>query len=230
MINYIGQLRVYSLADLLFLLIVAGASPTSTLLWGAVGLWVGFLDYLESSHQHQNRARVPEWFAWVTWSISVVMFLRIEGLVFILLSIIYAKKKHGQWGLVAPFVRGLQTLMLIVPNTGYVAWLPWVAALAIGWRNKKGDERDVEEDRADGMQTWPVAMGQEHDEPFGHLLGLVATTWLWWLFSNFSAWVPIMLDVIEVSTYWWTPRSSNKNANLSVRGKILLYHGRWGGR
>lgn len=147
-----------------------------------------------------------------------------------LFTLIYAWKKRKPWGLVSPFVRGLQTLVIVGGIAGYGHAFPWVAALLTAVRNLLGDVRDATEDADAKIYTWP-AKWKWKSQPLAHLLGIYGTTMTWWLFvDGVQVWLLASILIIETATYWRTPRPSNENANLSVRGKILLYHGRWGGR
>ncbi len=238
LVNYLGQLRIYSLIDYMLMLVAAGASPNGPQFWGALDYWVGFLAHLESVHHDQGREPVPGILPWAVWLLATTTWKNDDvGFLFIALSLIYAWKKRKPWGLVSPFVRGLQALVITGGIMGYGHLFPWVAAVLTGRRNWKGDQRDKEEDqkdvnknRPDGVQTWPVVMGQEKDKPFAHLTALLVTTWVWWWFSKLPWWVPMGVNLIQLATYWCTPRTSNTHANLTVCGKTLLYHGRWGGR
>jgi hypothetical protein len=228
--NYLGQLRLYSLADFMLMLVAAGASPNSPRFWGAVVLWIGFLALLESEHHDEGRELVSNKLAWLLLLLGFAWWGRsVTGYMFVVCSVCYALKKNKPWGLLSPCMRGLQALALIGGLTGFDNCFPWVAALLTGWRNREGDRRDAVEDRAEGILTWPVLMGQEKDKPFNHLLALFVTTWVWWWFSKLPYSLPLCINLIQAATYWKTPRPSNKNANLSVCGKVLLRNGRWGG-
>ena len=226
LLNYLGQLRLYSLANLMFMLVVAGASWETLRFWSAVGLWVGFLAYLESHHRHEGRARIPEKWAWYCWIGVLLIQPHASGIVawMMALSAVYSWQKTGYWGLVSPIVRGLQTIVLVWGfPTPQNRQLLVVIASAMTIRNIFGDARDTSSDRAAEMKTWPVVL-KMGDHLFLHWIAVMATTWLWWWFSGFSVWVPLGLNVLETSTYWRTTRPNNKEAKkavLRLRNKIL---------
>lgn len=220
-LSYLGHLRIYSLSDLWFLLAVAGA--TGRPLWGALLLHVGFLAFLEYYHEHRQREPVPGVLPWlILFLCGLIMYGRPEvGGWYIILSILYSMKKQGYWGLISPFARGAQTFVLLFPFLTSHTCLVWTAAAAMIARNLLGDLRDVEQDRREGLHTWPVVLGLRRDLVFVHLFGVIGTTWLWWWFSSVLWLVPLGINLIEIITYWLTPRPSNKNTALWLHGKIL---------
>ena len=160
--NYLGQLRIYSLVDLWLLLVVAGA--TGRPLWGAVLLHVGFLAFLESQHRHEEREPVPEALPWLVFMVGWEWFgLRITGTWYIFFSVMYALKKSGYWGLDSPFARGAQTFVLLLPFAADRPCFLMAAVIAMIVRNIAGDGRDVEQNRREGLRTWPVVLGLRHD-------------------------------------------------------------------
>lgn len=209
--NYLGQLRLYALFDLILMLFAAGASPASLQFWGAVFLWVGFLAHLESIHHDKGREPVPSLTAWLLWLQALVWWKDIStGTLFLVYSFLYAQKKRYPWGLISPFLRGLQTLVLVGSIAGYNHAFPWVAATLTGLRNFLGDLRDSSEDAEEGICTWPAKWGWR-SQPFVHLVGIFSTTIVWWLNADgLAVWLLSTILVIEATTYWLTPRQSNK--------------------
>lgn len=205
-IKLVGVLRIYSLADLILLLLAAGA--TGVKLVGAICLWIGFLAYLESAHAHDYRINIPKSLACAIFPLGLLLFPIIEGAIFIASSMLYAKKNRHFWGLASPIFRGLQTVVLIAALTGLRDGLPWLAGILIMVRNLLGDLRDVEEDRRQGMITWPIKFLLPQQR-YLHLLMVLGTTALWWLFLELSIFWLASLWLAEVGTYFLTPRSSN---------------------
>ncbi len=224
LVNYIGQLRLYSLADLILMLYVIPGSHFRESL-GAVLLWVGFLAHLESVHKDRGREPVNKIYAWLFWLQAFVFLGDSEvGTLYILLSIFYSFKKKWYWARLSPLIRGLQTIsMLVLVSPSELKWY-WLfaAAILVTNRNFWGDARDTVHDAKERVRTWPVAMGMKN-HPFAHLFSTIATTLGFWLYANTLRFKWLALIVfIEVATYWLTPRQSNKKAAQELR-KILQY-------
>ena len=130
-LNYFGQLRIYSLADLIELLLVACAAGRP--LWGAVVLHIGFLAFLESQHRHTDfREPVPDVLPWVLFMYGREMFgPNLCGTYYIFFALLYTLKKQGWWGLVSPFARGAQTFALLYPFAAGRSHFLLVAAIAM---------------------------------------------------------------------------------------------------
>jgi hypothetical protein len=217
--NYLGQLRVYSLADLSLLLVVAGATDRSLL--GAIMLHVGFIAYLEYAHKRAHREPVPFWFVIASWVCAFALFAKPESAIYILLSVAYSNKKRWRLGLISPMVRGLQTFVMVGAISGYHHALPLLAMGLMIIRNFLGDLRDAESDAKEGKWTLPAKLRMK-SRPFVHLLGMLGTTIAWWLFGKgLPVWLLPTTIVIETATYWLTPRQSNKNAAQWLHNKIL---------
>ena len=221
-LNYLGQLRLYSLVDLMLMLLAAGASAASPRFWGAVFLWVGFLAHLEAVHHDKGRESVPRILAWLLWLQALKLWYdNITGDVFILSSLVYAQKKNWRLGLLSPLMRGLQTLVIVGSISGYDQVFTWLAAALTIVRNLLGDLRDSQEDAEEAIRTWPSVLGLE-SRPFAHYFGMFGTTIVWWVYAGLPAWVLLVILIFETATYWLTPRPSNKNAAVWLR-KILRF-------
>ena len=221
LINYLGQLRIYSLVDWMLLLIVSGANFFQFA--GGVFMHIGFLGFLESQHQHPNREPVSDVHAIAVCMSAAAMFggdMQKRAYYFLFFSGIYALKKYNRWALVSPVARGMQVWLILQLLLPFDSALLWCAAIGFTVRNALGDFRDIEHDRAEGMRTWPVALRVKQDWVFVHLVATLTTTWLWWSFSSLPMWIPTALNIVEVGTYWLTPRPSNKKAAQELR-KIL---------
>jgi hypothetical protein len=222
--NYVGQLRIYSLADLAELLVVAGA--TDGLLRAAIMMHVGFLAFLEFYHEHEEREPVDWKVALITMWQGAIWFGSQLGEWYMFFSVTYAMKKHGRWALVSPFARGAQTFVVLYRFLPLGSPLLWAATLAMIVRNLVGDWRDVDQDDEEGLQTWPVVLGWQQDRLYLHLVATIATTWLWWAFGAISWRWPLFINFAQVVTYWWTPRPATKKAAQWLHGKILSFFGR----
>lgn len=220
-INYIGQLRIYNIVDLMVLLVAVGVYPNSSRFWGVALLVLGFFAHLECSHRHKERLPVTKTISWLLWVPGLILFGDFfGGISYIFLSLLYSKKNQGHWALWSPLFRGLQALVLVASVTSYFLFLPWLAFTLQAVRNFLGDLRDTEGDRADKMQTLPVLMGFETDWVFLHLIGVLVTTWIWFWFSILPIWIPLAANVVEILTYWLTPRPSNKKAFVQMQKLI----------
>lgn len=201
--NYIGQLRIYSLVDLVLLLIAVQADTLQFI--GAIMLHLGFLAYLESRHSHAYREKIPRWVAYVVAGIGLFFYRKIEGLLYLCFSFLYTKK-NKRWGFVSPFFRGLQNLFLVAGITGYHTYLPYLVAGLFLLRNIIGDVRDAGKDTKEGMHTIPILMGMKKNHRFVHLFFTIGTSILWWSLSPLGVSWLLLAIVLEVGTYHLTPR------------------------
>lgn len=204
LLNYVGQLRVYSLVDLVLLLVVVETIGEEFV--GVLCLHIGFLAYLESKHAHNGRAAVPKWL-WLVFVLTGLSFYqKMEAIPFLVASFLYTKKASEKWGIWAPFFRGFQLFFLVAGICGYGVCLPWVAFVVSFARNALGDFRDVEKDKKGGIVTLPMLFDIEHDLKYGHLIAVTMSTFVWWSYGGLSIYVLFCAIVIEVATYNLTPR------------------------
>lgn len=203
-LNYIGQLRMYSLVDASILLVSVGANKNELI--GVLYLQVAFLAYLENQHAHDGRKKIPQW-VWVSFAIAGTTFYsHVEVTAFLICSYFYTKKNKGNWGLLSPLFRGLQVFFISASVIGYNNLLPWVALFVIFIRNTLGDFRDAEKDIKEGMKTIPIAIDMKRNLKYGHLIALLVSTCIWWSYTDLSFyWLGCAL-LIEVATYNLTPR------------------------
>lgn len=204
-LNYVGQLRIYSLIDLLLLLIVIKANWQE--LAGAILLHVGFLAYLESCHKDKGRKKVPN-LAWIILGgLGILIFphlLATGG--YILTSFFYIKKKKGYWGIFAPIMRGLQNYFVVAGIVGFLNYFAFIVFIALFLRNLSGDYRDTIKDRMERMQTIPMVIGLKGNIQWMHLIFLFGTSTLWWTFSSLTVWVLVLVIIVQRLTYNLTPR------------------------
>ncbi len=176
--NYIGQLRIYSLVDLMLLFIAAKASYTQML--GGLVLHVSFLAFLESWHAHPGRAKVPRILTPVLAILGVCLYAQVEAVLFLVAGFFYTKKNHRRWGQYSSLFRGMQYLFLLGGIVGYGDSLTWAAFFLLFFRNVAGDARDVVKDEKEGMRTLPILFGARSDWKNLHLLFTIGTTIVWW--------------------------------------------------
>jgi len=203
-LNYLGQLRIYSLVDLALFVYVAGARGQT--FFGAIVLWTGFLAYLESQHGHTYRAKMPRGLWVILVLFGLILFGRIEGLGFVVASYLYTLKNKKNYGIFAPFFRGVQNFLLVGGVTGYISVLPWLVLFLIVIRNILGDIRDAGKDAKEGMKTLPIILGWNKNVPVVHLVGILGTTYVAWHYSQFGPSFLFFMWAIQLITYNLTPR------------------------
>ncbi|MES2023356.1 MAG: hypothetical protein V4439_01610 [Patescibacteria group bacterium] len=205
LVSYLGQLRIYSLIDLIMLLVAIKATPFELI--GVILLHVGFLAYLESQHSHSYRKSVPK-YLWITFVIPG-MFLYghfIFGILFIVCSFLYTLKNRNYFAIFSPLIRGLQYFFLVGGIVGFQGQLPWIALVVICARNLIGDIRDVIKDKEENMKTIPVVIGFKKGFKYLYPVAVLATTLIWWNFTALPLWILLSVFVVEVSTYNLTSR------------------------
>lgn len=203
LLNYLGQLRLYSLVDLALLLVALNTGQLQFI--GAIFLHVSFLAYLESRHSHAYRAKVPRWISYVLGIIGLVIFGKIEGIFYIVTSYLYTKKTK-KLGWLSPFSRAFQNLFIVAGIVGYSSPLAYVVAIIFFVRNFVGDLRDVEKDRLEGVRTIPVILGAKKSIPYVHLLTTIFTSFIWWSLSPISIIWLILVVIVQICSYNLTPR------------------------
>ena len=203
-LNYLGQVRLYSLIDLALLLLASHADTAKFL--GSLFLWLGFLSLLEARHKHTYRENIPYTICVLLFTVGFLLYGGIIPLGYIALSLLYTLKNKSNWGIVSPFIRGLQTLLLIVGITGFSHFLPYLAGFIIAVRNMLGDARDVTRDRTEKMKTFPIILGLEKSPKNIHLFATLATATIWWLIGGFNPIYLLATYVAIVTTYSLTPR------------------------
>lgn len=202
--NYIGQLRIYSLVDLCILL-VAFQSTRSEFV-GVFALHIGFLAYLENRHGHEGRHPVPVWICPVFCVFGLLLVWKVEVALFFLFSYLYAKKNKKSYAMLSPFCRGLQMFFLSAAILGYRNRFSLIVFLVFLFRNAVGDWRDVEKDRRQGMRTLPIVFGAQKDMKHLHLAMMLVSSTIWWSHADISVGCLFVVCVIELTTYRLTPR------------------------
>jgi 1,4-dihydroxy-2-naphthoate octaprenyltransferase len=204
-LNYLGQLRVYSFADLLLLLLATHARTRDIAIVSM--LWFGFLIHLEWRHRDRGRARWP-WYAWVIpWCVATVAEPRPLVIVFFSLAAAYSLKKRWQqisW--CSPLLNGAlkATLIILVPHVSLARVTLVFVAMSV--RNLLGDIRDAEKDAREGVASLPIVLGYRTATPWIYPLGLAATSCLWTAIGHLPSWYLGLALTAEVLTYHLTPR------------------------
>jgi len=203
--NYIGQLRLYSYADLVLLLVAVDADATQLL---AVSLlWFGFLIYLEWQHRDPGRRPWPAATWILLWLAGIAVSHTLAVVPFLVLSMLYAGKKAvPQLACVSPLVSGgtKGSLLLLVPGVG--AWQIALVIVLTGLRNLAGDFRDTLKDGREGVRTIPVRLDVRRDMPAVYPIGLATTSAAWVLLGRLPLWSLLAVWAVEAMTYPLTPR------------------------
>lgn len=203
-LNYLGQLRLYSLVDLLLLFYIIHASNLE--MAGVIFLWIGFLLYLESQHKHSYRREFPK-LMWIAFElVGLILFRKVEGLAFVVASFFYARKKDKYFSYLSPLFRGLQSFFLTAGILGYHNTFIWVVFALTIIRNMFGDFRDIEKDRAESMLTVPILIGMKKNVKYVHLIAVMGTSLVWWIYGGLSWEILAGVWIIELLTYNLTPR------------------------
>lgn len=203
-LNYLGQFRLYSLVDLIILLLATQARPQD--FFGTIFLHLGFLVFLETQHSHSFRKKMPKWL-WVFLIIlGISLYWHWEVIPFLILSYFYTKKTEKYFGCIAPVLRGFQYFFLIAGIVGYNNPLIWIALVVIFIRNFAGDLRDIEKDKKENLKTLPIVLGLNKDIKYIHLIVMMATTLIWFLYTSMSSWLIFPILIFQILTYGLTAR------------------------
>jgi hypothetical protein len=206
LLNYLWQLRPYSYADLLLLLIACRANGQEIL--GGSCLWFGFLIHLEWQHRDVNRLRWPG-FVWVlTWAIGLVLLFRVSAFIFLGLAILYSLKKRIKViGIFSFLINGCIKGCLVATLTSSTpALIIALVVVVMSIRNLAGDIRDAGKDAAEGVMSLPVLLGYRRNTAMIYPACLVATSVLWTILGGLSGWLLAIALIIEWGTYYRTPR------------------------
>jgi hypothetical protein len=203
-LNYLGQLRAYSYADLLLMLSAAGAGALVDV--RASLLWFGFLIHLEWRHRDVGRARWP-WYAGTMLWLAAIVLTGFAALPAIAFSLMYSlKKRYPVIALVSPFVNGCikTSLALLAPGAGFVFLL--IVCTSTALRNLLGDVRDAGKDAAEGVKSLPVLAGYRRNTAWVYPIGLASTSVLWTVYGHLPLTWLIVAGLVQVGTYRLTPR------------------------
>ena len=202
-LNYFGQLRLYSIFDLILFTIALGSGALTFI--GIILLHLGFLIYLETTHSHPYRKKFPSRI-WILLALSgIILYPRIESVLFLLLGIIYTRKTIGMWGAISPLCRGFQYFFLAAGIVGYFSLIPWIALVAIFIRNFTGDLRDITKDRKNNIKTLPIIIGIRKDFKI-YMVVLMITSFVWWSYTQLPLILLFLIFGIEIVTYNLTSR------------------------
>ncbi len=207
-LNYLGQLRIYSFLDLL--VFATALTKEINIIVGIGLLWLGFLFYLESRHDDEFRLKINKYLWTGPFAFSLVLLPVWICLSFALFSYLYTKKKqHAAWGVSAPLWRALQNGIIAA---GFNFQLAILAFILIFIRNVIADFRDAHDDKQRGILTIPVVLGVGKNQAWAfyvHLMLVVAATIIWLNFSFFDSRLILPIILFQLFSYPLTPRLSN---------------------
>jgi len=204
LLNLFGQIRIYSLVDLIIFSIAINS--TRYQLAGIVLLHLGFLLFLEYTHKHEFRVAFPKYLWAVLFVAGVVFYHNIAAAGFLACSYFYVKKNLPKFGPYAPFLRGGQYYFLAAGVVGFLNPLAFFAFVLATVRNFAGDLRDVVKDRKNGLRTPPIVFGLERDFKHIHLITLFCTSAVWLYLSGLPLFWLIPIFAIQIGSYNLTPR------------------------
>lgn len=204
-LNYVGQLRAYSYADLLLLLAALEAGPKE--LFVSSSLWMGFLVHLEWRHRDVGRLRWP-WQVWAgLWLLGFALRPAVEVLIFFLVACAYTlKKRYRVLGLASPVVNGAVKAALVGAGTAAAAPQVILVFLVMAARNLCGDVRDAKKDYDEGVVSVPVVFGYRRSTPYVYPVALALTSALWAWIGDLPVWLLVSAWAVEAATYHLTPR------------------------
>lgn len=202
-LNIVGQIRFYSLVDLILLFFAIGSKNIQVI--SIVFLHLGFIFYLEFVHKHSYRVKLNS-SIWIFLSL-VGVFLYPSWYVFgfALFSFLYAHKDKKMLGPFSSFFRGLQLFFLVSVVAPFSAYA-FLACGLLFLRNFIGDLRDIVKDSKEKMRTLPIVLGFKKDIKYLHLIFVLITSFIWWYISGFGLLILLLVYLIEVGSYYLTSR------------------------
>jgi len=203
-LNYLGQLRIYSLVDIVLLLVATHANVQ--LFAGSLLLWISFLCYLETSHKHSYRKTISPWLWIVLGLIGAALYRKPEVILFVVASYIYTQKTRKNVGLFSSLFRAMQNFFLVIGIVGFGNPLTGLSLVLVFIRNALGDLRDLEKDKKEGMTTLPMLLGFKKSVTYVHLVAVMLTSLVWWHFADISGWWLLPIFALQIFTYNLTPR------------------------
>ncbi len=201
-------MRIYGIIDILIFAKALQCDAGEMIGLGL--LWMSFLLYLESRHRDKLRLKVSRC-AWIIVGLPTLILLPLWlPCAFTMCAVLYTKKKRNRFfGCTSSIWRGLQGALIAF------AFMPKFTLLAFilyAIRNLVGDFRDIGDDWNDGARTFPTMLGFRKNQVWafwGHLVSVIATTILWFQFTNLSSGLLVICLTLQVISYPLTPRQSN---------------------
>ena len=208
LLNYFGQLRLYSFLDLVIFATALTSNLNSIL--GISFLWLSFLFYLESRHNDELRLKVHNHLWLIPFGISLFLIPVWVCVGFALFSYLYTEKKKNKFfGITAPLWRALQNAIIAFGFKPQIALLVFVLIFI---RNLIADFRDVHDDKQRNIQTIPVLLGLMKNQPWAfyvHIFLVIGNTLVWFHYSFLDIRFLLPIIILQLISYPLTPRLSN---------------------
>jgi len=204
LLNLLGQIRIYSLIDLIILLIAIDTPKLKFI--GVILLHLGFLLFLEYTHKHKYRVKFPK-YLWILFIlIGIVLYNSPLVLGFLVFSFLYAKKNLPILCPYSPIFRGIQSYFLVAGVIGLFNPFSFLVGILLLLRNFAGDLRDITKDQKEGMNTLPVILGFSNNVKYIHLIFILFTTFIWWYLADISIIWILIAYMLQIGSYNLTPR------------------------
>lgn len=204
LLNLLGQIRIYSLVDLILLSIALHANAYQFV--GIILLHLGFLLFLEFTHKHKFRLPFPKYLWLILLIAGIIFYNNIAVLGFLLCSYLYVKKNIPKFSAYGPLFRGLQYYFLASGVLGFLHPIAFLAGGLLIIRNFAGDLRDITKDRQERLKTLPIIFGLKKDFKYIHLIMMLGTTSVWRYLSGISVVWLIPIFILQIGSYNLTPR------------------------
>jgi len=203
-LNIIGQIRIYTLIELVLFAYAIGSNLQE--IAGIVFLHISFLFYLEATHKHSYRVPIQKYIWIIIGVIGIFLYAKMTVVGFIFASMLYVRKKHVPFSYLSPLSRGFQNYFLAAGIVGFLSPLAFLVLGVLAVRNFAGDLRDITRDSTERMKTLPVILGITRDYKTVHILSLFVTTFIWWHIAGIPIFWLIAMWAIQIATYNITPR------------------------
>src|SRR3989344_9580372 len=207
-LNYFGQLRIYSFLDIIIL--ATALTKNLNAIIGIALLWLSFLLYLESRHKDEPRLKVNQYLWLVPFLLSLILLPIWVCLGFALFSYLYTnKKKNKFWGASAPFWRASQNGIIAFGFNPPMAILVFALIFV---RNLIADFRDAYDDEKRNTKTIPVLLGVNKNQVWAfyiHIFLVIGTTMVWFNYSFLDISLLLPIIILQLISYPLTPRLSN---------------------
>jgi hypothetical protein len=204
LLNYFGQLRMYSYVDIVLMLLALRADILTVVSCSL--MWFGFLIHLEWWHRDKGRLFWPIW-AWVIpWILGIIINLSIFHVPFVITCVFYSLKKRYRWiGLISWIINGSIKAWMVAMIPAPLWGILLVGGL-MSLRNLAGDIRDGGKDSSEGVRSLPVMLGLKVNVSFIYPACLVSTSIIWVYIGGFSFLWLIPVLFVQGLTYHLTPR------------------------
>lgn len=207
-LNYFGQLRLYSFLD--FIILATALTKNLNVILGISLLWLSFLLYLESRHNDTPRLKVNRYLWLIPFVVSLVLLPIWIYVGFALFSYLYTNKKRNKFfGASAPFWRASQNGIIAFGFNPQIAILVFVLIFI---RNLIADFRDAYNDEQRNIKTIPVLLGVNKNQVWAfyiHIFLVIGTTTVWFHYSFLDIRLLLPTIILQLISYPLIPRLSN---------------------